>query len=276
MHRGTVRSEEGVKQGDTLGSLLFALSMQGLYRRCAQNLPNVRCIAVADDLNIIGSADGVFKAFGRFERSLVGTGLSLRKDKCAVLWPKVSDPPELVRSSATRLGLPLHRGTMQTLGVLVGSGSQQMHAWLERQIDSYKEYLELLLHPELPAQVAMILLRLSVIPQLGYLARVVPPSLLAPHALRFDDMVLDVVQRKFLLPSPLPDVAKFFLSLPIKVGGFGLRKARDVSCPAYFCAVSAAAEGILELLPVERRLLYSLMRRPALLSLRRWTCASIG
>ena len=28
MHRGTVRS---VKQGDTLGSLLFALSMQGLY-----------------------------------------------------------------------------------------------------------------------------------------------------------------------------------------------------------------------------------------------------
>ena len=145
MHRGTVRSEEGVKQGDTLGSLLFALSMQGLYRCCARNLPNVRCIAAADDLNIIGSADGVFKAFGRFERSLVGTGLSLRKDKCAVLWPKVSDPPEIVR-------------TMQTLGVLVGSGSQQKHARLERQIESYKEYLELLLHPELPAQVSMILL----------------------------------------------------------------------------------------------------------------------
>ena len=128
-----------------------------------------------------------------------------------------------------------------------------MHAWLEQQIDSSKDYMALLLHPELPAQVAMILLRLSVIPQLGYLARVVPPSLLAPHALRFDDMVLDVVMRKFLLPNPLPDVAKFFLSLPIKVGGFGLRKASVVSCPAYFCAVSAAAEGILELLPVERR-----------------------
>jgi len=151
-----------------------------------------------------------------------------------------------------------------------------MHAWLERQIDSYKEYLELLLHPELPAQVAMILLRLSVIPQLGYLARVVPPSLLAPHALRFDDMVLDVVQRKFLLPSPLPDVAKFFLSLPIKVGGFGLRKARDVSCPAYFCAVSLRRRVSWSCYQSSGAVLYSLMRRPALLSLRRWTCASIS
>ena len=87
--------------GDTLGSLLFALSMQGLYRRCALNIPNVRCIAVADDLNIIGSADSVFKAFGRFDRSL-GTGLALRKDKCAVLWPKVSDPPRLC--AVRRLG----------------------------------------------------------------------------------------------------------------------------------------------------------------------------
>ena len=73
---------------------------------------------------------------------------------------------------------------MQTLGVLVGSGAQQMHAWLEQQIGSHKDYLALLLHLELPTQVAMILLRLSVIPQMGYLARVVPPSLLAG---RFDD-----------------------------------------------------------------------------------------
>ena len=271
-------SAQRVKQGDTLGSLLFALSMQGLYRRCAQNLPNVRCIAVADDLNIIGSADGVFKAFGRFERSLVGTGLSLRKDKCAVLWPKVSDPPEIVRSSATRLGLPLHRGTMQTLGVLVGSGSQQMRAWLERQIDSYKEDLELLLHPELPAQVAMILLRLSVIPQLGYLARVVPPSLLAPHARRFDEMVLDVVQRKFLLPNPLPDLMwrSFSSHCPLRLVVLVFVKLAMSPVRPTFAQYLLRRRVSWSCYQSSGAVLYSLMRRPALLSLRRWTCASIS
>ena len=34
----TILSEEGVKQGDTLGSLLFALSMQRLYRRCTEGI----------------------------------------------------------------------------------------------------------------------------------------------------------------------------------------------------------------------------------------------
>ena len=48
----TILSEEGVKQGDTLGSLLFALSMQRLYRRCTEGIPEVKYVAVADDQHI--------------------------------------------------------------------------------------------------------------------------------------------------------------------------------------------------------------------------------
>jgi len=51
-----------------------------------------------------------------------------------------------------------------TLGVLVGSGEMDFHKWLDSHIDSLQPYLELLLHCELPTQVAMLLLRLSVIP----------------------------------------------------------------------------------------------------------------
>ena len=58
----TILSEEGVKQGDTLGSLLFALSMQRLYRRCKEGIPGVTCVAVADDLNIFGSPESVSRA----------------------------------------------------------------------------------------------------------------------------------------------------------------------------------------------------------------------
>ena len=50
----TIDSEQGVKQGDGLGSLLFSLSVQGVYRRVTRNVNNVRCVAVADDLNLVG------------------------------------------------------------------------------------------------------------------------------------------------------------------------------------------------------------------------------
>ena len=116
----------------------------------------------------------------------------------------------------------------------------QIHEWLERHIAAHQPLLDTIVHPELPAQVAMLLLRLSVVPLLGYLTRVIRPSLLAPHAKRFDEMVLDTAQRKFALPSPLPDAAVLTLTQPIRSGGFGLSKAAAVSVPAYFCALSAA------------------------------------
>jgi len=142
---------------------------------------------------------------------------------------------------------------MVSLGTLLGNDQLQFREWLASQIDSHKPYLEMILHPELPAQVAMLLLRLSVIPQLGYLSRVIPPSLFYPHAMQFDNMVLDTIQRKFGIPNPLSDVAKFTLSLPIKAGGFGLYKVANVSVPAYFSAVAAASEDILEFIPLDQR-----------------------
>ena len=64
-------------------------------------------------------------------------------------------------------------------------------------------------------------------------------------------MVLDTAQRKFALPSPLPDAAVLTLTQLIRSGGFGLSKAAAVSVPAYFCALSAASDAIMRLIPGE-------------------------
>jgi hypothetical protein len=226
--------------------------MHPFYKGCIRGIPGVKCVAVADDLNLIGNPEGVFKAFKRFETSLHGSGLVLRREKCGVLWPKSGPVPDSVRLPAEQMNITLHYGVMHTFGVLVGSGDDHFHRWLADQIDSYVPYLKLLEHPELPAQVAMLLFRLSVIPSVGYLTRVIRPSILAPHAKNFDQLVLDSVQRKFALPTPLPNAAKLTLSLPIKAGGFGLTSAAAVSIPAYFCALSEASEAILDLLPPTR------------------------
>ena len=65
------------------------------------------------------------------------------------------------------MGLALHIGVMKTLGVLVGSDDAQLNEWLASQIAAHKSYLDTLLHPELPTQIALLLLRLCVIPSLG-------------------------------------------------------------------------------------------------------------
>ena len=115
----------------------------------------------------------MFRAFAKFDKSLPNSGLVIRKEKCGVLWPSLATPPpDSLRNSVTGAGLTLHCGVMQTLGVLVGSGDPQIHEWLERHIASHQPLLDTIVHLELPAQVAMLLLRLSVVSLLGYLTRV--------------------------------------------------------------------------------------------------------
>ena len=43
----SILSEQGVKQGDGLGSLLFSLSVQGIYHRSTRNVQHVRSGALA-------------------------------------------------------------------------------------------------------------------------------------------------------------------------------------------------------------------------------------
>ena len=63
--------------------------MQRLYRRCTEGIPEVTCVAVADDLNIFGNPESVFRAFTKFDKSLPNSGLVIRKEKCGVLWPRL-------------------------------------------------------------------------------------------------------------------------------------------------------------------------------------------
>jgi len=233
----TILSAEGVKQGDCLGSLLFAISMHSMYQKCTVGCGNVRCVAIADDLNLVGQAPAVFKAFDRFEKKLQGTGLILQKAKCALLWPRPT-LPESVRAEANKRGLVCRVGTMEALGGLVGCGDDAFNLWLQDYIDGFQPYFDMLLHPELPVQVMMLLLRLSAIPKIGYLTRVTPPRLLEAHAKRFDNMVLNTFLQKCALPNPLSNVAKYTISLPVRLGGLGLRSAATISIPAYYCSVA--------------------------------------
>ena len=66
MDRGKVASvlasSEGVKQGDALASLLFALSMKSIYADSVKGL-NCHAVAVMDDIYFVGPPAECFCCF---------------------------------------------------------------------------------------------------------------------------------------------------------------------------------------------------------------------
>jgi hypothetical protein len=247
-----ILSIQGVKQGDCMGSLLFSLAVHPLYQECIRGLDDVRAAAIADDFNLVGPREAVFTAFDRFARSLEPSGLTLCRPKCGVLCPHFSPPLTLQDSARTR-AIPVHIGTMETLGVLLGSSDPVMNTWLEGQVESHQPFFQMLLRTDMPIQVAFVLLRMSAIPRLGYLTRVLPPRLMTIHAAKFDSLVLGTVVRKLGLPDPIPNEAKLTLSLPIRLGGFGLRSVASTCHVAYYSSIALTAVDIANLVPHSKR-----------------------
>ena len=83
---------------------------------------------------------------------------------------------------------------------------------------------------------------------MGYLARVVSPRILDSHATAFDNTVMRTASEKLGLPLAPNDVA-LPLTLPIRLGGFGLRSVRLVSPAAYWASLARAAPFILKFVP---------------------------
>jgi len=181
------------------------------------------------------------RAFDDLSVDIQDTGLRLRASKCGILWPHSTQFPPDLRAAAEARSIQIFQGHMVTLGAPVGTDQSGINAWLHEQIESHSRFFERLLRPDLPVQVAMLLLRLCMLPRLSYLARVVPPGTLAPHAKEFDNTVIRTASEKLGLPPSLDNVARLPLSLPIRLGGFGFRSVRLASPAAYWASFARSA-----------------------------------
>ena len=240
----SIISEQGVKQGDGLGSLLFSLSVQEIYHRSTRNVQHVRCVAVADDLNLVGPFDEVLRVFDDVSADILDTGLRLRATKCGLLWPHSAPLPADFRDAAAARSLPISQGTMITLGAPVGFDQAGMDNWLRARVESHSLFFKLLLRPDLPVQVAPCL-----IPSINGLSGSSSPRVLTSHASSFDYAVMCTASEKLGLPRSPDNVALLPLCLPIRLGGFGLRSVRMISPAAYWASIARAAPYILKFVP---------------------------
>ena len=82
----------------------------------------------------------------------------------------------------------------------------------------------------------MSILRLSAIPKMGYLLRTLKPPIVAKAAALFDAKFLETATTKLRIPHL--SSGALTLTLPIRLGGFGLRSIVRTSHAAYWSGVA--------------------------------------
>ena len=244
-------SQEGMRQGDPLASFVFALTVQPMYEAAIKNLPDCHAVSVLDDLTLTGPAEQVMQAFERIKLQAPTLGLELQVAKCKAFTPPQMEAaaPEVlarIRSNCASAGLECH-SHMEALGVMFGSDTH-IEAHLATTVDSHRAFLDILTHPKMPAQIAAALLRQSALPRLGFLARTTHPDNFQAAASKFDGMIERTAECVFnisrhcktALPSALVTAEQIDerISLPLSLGGLGLRPFTRISHAAYFASLA--------------------------------------
>ena len=239
---------EGVQQGDGLAGLLFSLGIHDSYLASLSSVTDVSGVAVMDDFYLEGPYGGVLQAFDRYSTAeSKKVGLSLRSEKCIAFWVHQADPPQPLLDGLKNRGIRLVRDTLECLGTVIGLNHAAMSQWAYDRITSpsHLQLFSTLLNPSLPVQAAMAILRLCAIPRMSYLSRTLKPAIVTKAGAYFDSKVFDTASTKLRLPSNLTPGARLSLTLPIRLGGFGLRSVVRTSYASYWSGLAQAAPDIL-------------------------------
>ena len=234
---------DGVRQGCPIAAFLFALSVQYLYEASVKRWPAVFAVAIADDLTFVGPAADVLGAFADLRTLCSEHGPALNLGKCTALWPRDTAHPAYgpFVDEVRRLGVRLRHDCIEMLGATLGLNAARSAACLAT-LAHHNHFFRRLRHSDLPAQVAMLLLRQSGVPRLTYLARITPPSLFRATAEQFDEQVLRVAALKAGLAQPATtnDTMRI-VTTPLRLGGLGLTPHTAISPAAWWASLALAA-----------------------------------
>lgn len=193
----TLRSEEGVRQGDCCFTFLFTLLVQPIYERAVKRplgLPDTalgNAVADHDDFTLVCTLNYVVPALQRLEIDLAAVGLMLQMSKTEILiHESVSDSvvQRIIRgcthtirvwnaeSQCTRpkvVSIQVKRHFLDgCLGTRIAFNPQHITDYTTQAVDQHALFFVRLQHAAMPVQIAYQLLRYSGIPRLNYLMRV--------------------------------------------------------------------------------------------------------
>jgi hypothetical protein len=223
-----IMSRSGVRQGDTLSSLLFGIALQPLLREIKQKHPSVDIRAYLDDLTVAGTDTELAAAWDDIEEILLKAGLVLNRAKSKYVAPVPSQALQAVGVAHTlqlQLGDP--ENPMGLMGATIGTDGPANAELLLKGIKRQDTLFSRLTHGRMPRGVGFDLLRVCVHPRANYIARVHEPEQSKLALQHFDEQVQ--LTMTHFIGEGYGTEEKLQSTLPLRLGGFALRRMEDVA-----------------------------------------------
>ena len=254
----TINSAEGVQQGDPLGPLLFCLT---LHRHCEQ-LQSPLCVMYLDDVSVGGPVEDVLHDLEVIQAA-EELGLFLNSSKSEIVCHAdvvrgtlITALPGAVvvdAEGACLLGSPL--GDLASIDASLDKKIQALSTMGDRF--SY-----------LSAHDSLTLLRHSFsIPKLRHLLRTAP-CFLSDRLVQYDSTLCSIISSVTNTPLAQDEKAWLQASLPVKLGGLGVRRAVQLAPSGYLASTAATAELVSTILPSTH---HSLPVPASVLALKKWS-----
>ena len=233
----TIQSAEGVQQGDLLGPLLFCLSIHHIVSHLESELS----LFYLDDGTLGGETDKLLRDLEMVEREGVKIRLQLNSQKSEIICAnpesanffQSSLPGALVvnTAKATLLGSPI--GDVYSI-------SESLTAKVE-MLQRMGERLQCLSSHD-----AILLKHSFALPKLLYSLRTAP-CFLSPVQKDYDDVLRSTLSAITNIHFGVDDPSWTQATLPVKMGGLGIRSAVQLA-PSAFLASAAATSDLVHLI----------------------------
>ncbi len=241
---GHIQSTNGVRQGDLLASVLFALAllpaMLAAHRAGRATGHACHTVGIMDDVTFIGHPAAVSAAVTTFTAETHRLDLAINMRKSKLLHFHDGDLPAALTDHSPRLAIVTSAHTI--LGAPVGIDPAATTDILTAIVAEHDTFFALLTHDAMHPRTAHLMLSFCGIPRLNFLSRVIAPSVLHAHAQRFDEKVITAAIGFLRLPDIHDNrEALSLLSLPLRHGGLAYRSMLTASPMAFIGAAAQAS-----------------------------------
>ena len=225
-------SDEGMQQGDPLAPAYFCLGLHAVF----SNLRTTFKIAYLDDISLLGDLSTIIKDLEVFIPACRKIGLEVNESKCELT---TLGDTEISCSQLSSVLLPgLKRISLNDATLLGASmGNNSLSVLLNDFIRRFKICHKRLI--KLSAHDAFFLLRNCLfMPKLLHTLRTSPSFTRQDLLKEIDQIVLGSLSK--ILNVNLDAPKKLQVSLPTRLGGFGICSADFLAAPAFLASLHAA------------------------------------
>ena len=246
--RWTVTQAEGGEQGDPLMPLLFSIGIQGALEKVSKSLKaGEHLCAFLDDIFLVCEPDRVRFLYDQLAEALsTVAGIRLHQGKTRV-WNTIGQCPEDIADLGPEVW---SIDGIKVLGPPLGNTKFVSSIMEERVREEQRLWEAIPFVPDL--QCAWQILLQSASPRANHSLRTMPPSASEKYAREHDEGIWSTV-KALLVEVPgseqeLADAAQV-ASLPMRMGGLGLRSAQRCAHAAYWASWADALPMIQQRTP---------------------------